>query len=375
MGEMHYAFWLSQLKPVCTANTSHWRMIYCAVSDCKPTQYCVCLTENSPRHETGVSLAAPSRKAAHALIRAGNTQTGAHQRCQHLTAWPGSASFAQLILHRQGLSPLSAKVLLQAQKASSQQSTVSRCCCTSGKRFLQLRVKEQTSAILTHGITMLSLKTILELWKLGHNQQQAQVYKVAASNTSGIIQFNLWPAISPKSVTFLSSFSQVWNPLLSTYWRPKYHTSRKPMVLTTCNRKVKKKKLLQVKPHLRSRYPFESHITCDGCRQQLKPTHLASLNFTSLTKLHSYHCRWQWQHRLRYLSHPVSRRWWSWGKQVRQTASDRPPTARLIHWQQVGLLLAFIYWPILKLYLVKQMNYVTTVFGGMVSNDIGTNYN
>lgn len=224
-------------------------------------------------------------------------------------------------------------------------------------------------------ITMLSLKTILELWNLGHDQQQAQVHQIAANNTSGIIQFNLWPAINPKSVTFLSSFSQVWNPLLSTYWRPKYHTSRKPMVLTTCNRKAKKKKLLQVKLHLRSRYPFEFHITCDGCRQQPKPIHLAPLNLTLLTKIHSCHCRWQWQHRLRYLSHPVSRRWRSRVKEVRQTASDRPPTARLIHWQQVGLLLAFIYWPISKLYLVKQMNYVTKVFGGMVSNGISTNYN
>lgn len=65
-------------------------------------------------------LTAPSRKAVHALIRAGNTQTAAHQRCQHSTAQPGSAPLpisAQLILHWQGLSPSSAKVLLQPQKA------------------------------------------------------------------------------------------------------------------------------------------------------------------------------------------------------------------------------------------------------------------
>ena len=33
--------------------------------------------------------------------------------------------------------------------------------------------------------------------------------------------------------TFFSSFNQVENPVLSTYWRPKYHTSRRPIVLTT----------------------------------------------------------------------------------------------------------------------------------------------
>lgn len=60
---------------------------------------------------------------------------------------------------------------------------------------------------------------------------------------------------------------------------------------------------------------------------------------------------------------------------MRQTASDRLPAAGLIHWQQVGLLLAFIYCPILKLSLVKQTSYVTKVVGGMVSNGVSTNYN
>lgn len=39
MGEMHYVFQLSHLNPVYAANTGHWRMIHCAVSDCKPTQH------------------------------------------------------------------------------------------------------------------------------------------------------------------------------------------------------------------------------------------------------------------------------------------------------------------------------------------------
>ena len=35
--------------------------------------------------------------------------------------------------------------------------------------------------------------------------------------------------------TFLFSLSQVVRPLVSTYCRPKYHTSRRPMVFTTCS--------------------------------------------------------------------------------------------------------------------------------------------
>lgn len=39
MGKMHYVFQLSHLNPVYAANTGHWKIIHCAVSDCKPTQH------------------------------------------------------------------------------------------------------------------------------------------------------------------------------------------------------------------------------------------------------------------------------------------------------------------------------------------------
>lgn len=37
---MHYVFQISQLNTICAANSGHWRMIYCAVSDGKPIQHC-----------------------------------------------------------------------------------------------------------------------------------------------------------------------------------------------------------------------------------------------------------------------------------------------------------------------------------------------
>jgi hypothetical protein len=47
-------------------------------------------------------------------------------------------------------------------------------------------------------------------------------------NCSGVSLRTSWAR------TFLLSFNQVVSPFVSTYWSPKYHTSLRPIVFTTC---------------------------------------------------------------------------------------------------------------------------------------------
>lgn len=57
------------------------------------------------------------------------------------------------------------------------------------------------------------------------------------NEVTGWYKFTVYQThVSAINYTFFSSFSQVKYPLLSVYCRPKYHTSRRPTVLTTCNR-------------------------------------------------------------------------------------------------------------------------------------------
>lgn len=162
MGEMHYVFQLSWLNPVCTANTGHWRMIYCAVSDFKPTQECcVCLTENSPLTLSGQSLTAPSRKAVHALIRAGNTNRSTSEvsaldcpawKClfsnQHTTD-PAQAGPKPILI--QGAPPATEGAAASSNKVQHRGAAAHLQMLPATQRVKGQTSAMPPSAILTHG--------------------------------------------------------------------------------------------------------------------------------------------------------------------------------------------------------------------------------
>lgn len=75
-----YVFQLSQENSVCTANLGQWKAWHHAVSDGKPLQHCMRLTQNSPLTLNRYITDHPSRKTVYTLVRTANPHTRAHQR-------------------------------------------------------------------------------------------------------------------------------------------------------------------------------------------------------------------------------------------------------------------------------------------------------